>query len=232
MRGGQSRDGSAGAGAELQAFLQSLFACTAEVARGIALRAALRGYPIKAVILAQGEQASVTFLVVAGRAHAIAYSAEGRLVLLQEFRPGDFFGAIAQAEASLQESDVVAVEAVRAALFQAVDFLQLAEVHACIGVALSRMLLRQLRAANARMAERTTLSAAGRVCAELLRLARLADGRTVSPAPVLSALAVRVNSTRETVSRTISDLQRRGLVRRDRKALVIVAPDRLEDMTV
>ena len=49
---------------------------------------------------------------------------------------------------------------------------------------------------------------------------------------MLSALAVRVHPTRETVSRTLSALERRGIVRREADALVVVAPHRLEGMIV
>ncbi len=154
------------------------------------------------------------------------------MVLLREFLPGDFFGAIVMAEPAPEDADVVAVEAVRTAVFLALDFLNLIETYGCVGLVVSQALLRQLRTASAKMLERTTLSAAGRVHAELLRLARLGDGRAIRPAPVLSALAVRVQSTRETVSRTISDLQRRGIIRREGNALFIVAPQRLEDMIV
>lgn len=112
------------------------------------------------------------------------------------------------------------------------DFLALLEAYGCVGLAVSRMLLKQLRATAAKMVERSTLSAVGRIHAELLRLARLGDGRTLRPMPVLAALAVRVHSTRETVSRTLHALERRGIVRRDSDALVIVAPGRLEDMIV
>ena len=124
------------------------------------------------------------------------------------------------------------VEDARALAFLALDFLALIETCACVGLALSRTLLRQLRATSEKMAERTTLSAAGRVHAERLRLARLGDGRSVKPPPVLAALAVRVQTTRETVSRTISALERRGIVRRDGEALIIVAPHRLEELIV
>jgi DNA-binding MarR family transcriptional regulator len=82
------------------------------------------------------------------------------------------------------------------------------------------------------MVERTTLSACGRVHAELLRMARQGDGRAIRPPPVLSALAVRVQSTRETVSRTIHALERRGIVRLEPGALIIVAPRRLEELVV
>jgi CRP-like cAMP-binding protein len=153
-------------------------------------------------------------------------------VLLHEFLPGDVFGAIAEARAAAEEAEVVAIEDVRAAIFLALDFLALIEAHGCVGLALSRMLLKRLHAATEKMVERVTLSAGGRVYAELLRLARLCDGTSIRPAPVISALAVRVQSTRETVSRTINALERRGLIRRDRGALVIVAPHRLEAMIV
>jgi len=41
-----------------------------------------------------------------------------------------------------------------------------------------------------------------------------------------------VHSTRETVSRTINTLERRGIIHREDDALVIVAPHRLEEMVV
>lgn len=47
--------------------------------------------------------------------------------------------------------------------------------------------------------------------------------------PVMSELAVTVQSTRETVSRTVSQLERRGIVRRIDGGLEIVAPHRLEE---
>jgi CRP/FNR family cyclic AMP-dependent transcriptional regulator len=216
----------------LHVFLQDVFACPADIAACIGRRAVDRRYPARAIILKQGDRAGATYLLIAGRAHALTYRPEGHVVLLNEYLPGDFFGAIANAEPEPEDADVVAVENLRAAVFLVLDFLALVETYGCVGLAVSRMLLKQLRTTAARMAERTTLSAAGRVHAELLRLARLGDGRMVRPAPVLASLAVRVHSTRETVSRTINALERRGVIRRESDGLVIVAPHRLEEMIV
>jgi CRP-like cAMP-binding protein len=216
---------------DIHRFLQKVFLCSPDVAASIGKRAQERRFPVQAILLKQGDHAAAAFLLVAGKAHARSYSLEGRMVLLREFLPGDFFGAVALGDPVAEEADVVAVEDVRAAVFLALDFLNLMETYGCVGLVVTQALLRQLRAASAKMLERSTLSAAERVQAELLRLARLGDGRTLKPAPVLSVLAVRVQTTRETVSRTISDLVRRGIVRRERGALFIVAPQRLEDMT-
>jgi CRP/FNR family cyclic AMP-dependent transcriptional regulator len=218
--------------ANLHEFLQRVFACSNEVAQSIGRRAGDRRYPLKAVIVRQGDPAGATFLLVTGRAHALMCSFDGHLVLLHEFLPGDFFGAIANSESAPEQADVVAVEDVRAAVFLAMDFLALIETHGCVGLVVSRALLKQLRAASTRVMERTTLSASGRVHAELLRLGGIGGGWTVRPAPMLTELAVRVQSTRETVSRAINALERRGIIRRDADALVIVAPRRLEELIV
>jgi len=212
------------------AFLAQTFGCPPDVAASIGRRATDRRYPLSAIILRQGDRADATYLLVIGRAHAMSYGGEGQTVLLREFLRGDFFGALA--EPAPEDADIVAVEEVRTATFGAADFMALIETYSCVGLVVSRVLLKQLRASSAKIVESTTLSAAGRIHAELLRLARLGDGKTIRPPPVLAALATRVNSTRETVSRTINALERRGLIRRDAKELVIVSPRRLEEMTV
>ncbi len=218
--------------AVLHAFLCSTFACSAEIGLSIGQRSTDRRYPPRAVIVKQGDRVAMTFLLVNGRVHAISYGPEGQAVLVQEFLPGDLFGAIVDAMPDPAPGELVAAETVRAAVFAIADFLELMERHGCVGLAVSRMLLKQLRATATKMTERTTLTAAGRVHAELLRLARLGDGRSIRPAPVIAALAVRVQSTRETVSRVINALERRGIIRRERGMLAIVAPERLEELIV
>jgi predicted transcriptional regulator len=79
-----------------------------------------------------------------------------------------------------------------------------------------------------RMAARTTLTAYGRVYAELLRLA--GPSNRIEPPPVLSALALSVHTTRETTSRAIAHLLRRGIVSRTDEALNILAPRLLADL--
>jgi CRP-like cAMP-binding protein len=155
-------------------------------------RGHVRGFAAEAALIRQGDIVGHTWLLVLGRARALLWSAEGQMVLLQEFAPGDLFGALAELEPAPHEADVVAVEDVSAFLLAASDFVILAERHGAIGLALARLLLRRLRSATNRVYERSALTAAGRVHAELLRLAREAKAFTIRPAPVLSELAVRV----------------------------------------
>jgi CRP/FNR family cyclic AMP-dependent transcriptional regulator len=211
-------------------FLRETFACSAEVADHILLYGRVRAFPRDTAIVRQGDRSAATHLLTLGRAHALIYTIEGQVILLYELGPGDFFGALGDLEPAPEEADIVAVEDASAFMLDGRDLVVLAEHHGCIGLALSRLLLRRLRKTTARMYERAALSAVGRVYAELLRQAREAVDNAISPPPILSELAVRVSTTRETASRAVNALERRGIVRRDATALIVLAPHRLEEL--
>lgn len=202
------------------------------MADSIGSRAIDRRYDARTTIVRQGDRAGETYLLIAGRARAVLYGAQGQLLLLHEYATGDLFGALGSVEPQPHDADILAIDDVRAAMFLGADFIALAQRHGCIGLALSRLLLERLRQTTSRMYERTTMSAQGRVYSELLREAKDGGGNVIRPAPVLAALAERVSSTRETVSRTINALERRGIIARDQHGLTILAPRQLEEMII
>ncbi|HEY0043846.1 MAG TPA: Crp/Fnr family transcriptional regulator [Allosphingosinicella sp.] len=209
-----------------------MFACGPEVASDIFRRGHLRAFPAEAALIRQGDTVAFTWLLVLGRAQALLWSAEGQMVLLGEFGPGDLFGALGELDPAPHDAEVKAVKDVSAFLLAATDLVLLAERHGAIGLALARLLLQRLRKATTRVYERSALTAAGRVHAELLRLARAAPDLAIRPAPVLSELAVRVGSTRETVSRAVNALERRGIIRREEGGLVVVSARLLEELVL
>jgi CRP/FNR family cyclic AMP-dependent transcriptional regulator len=220
------------AGGDCRELIGRVFACPADVAADIFRRGHLRAFPARSALIRQGDTISFTWLLVLGRARALLWSAEGHMVLLQEFGPGDLFGALGELDPSPHDAEVVAIEDVSAFLLAASDLVLLAERHGVIGLALARLLLQRLRKATNRVYERSALTAAGRVHAELLRRAREAADLAIRPAPVLAELAVRVGSTRETVSRTVNALERRGIIRREDGALVVVSARLLEELVL
>lgn len=230
MEGGSSTgDPQAQAALDLVA---RVFACSADVAIQVMRRGQLRSHVARAVLLRQGDWLTIALLLIVGRAQALLYSAEGQIVLLHDYQPGDLFGALGEIHPVQQEADVVSVEDSLTLTLPATELVLLAEQHGCIGLALSRMLVRRLRQATARIFERSAISAVGRVYAELLRQARADDALTIRPAPVLSELALKVSTTRETASRAVNALERRGIIRRDAGGLVVIAPRRLEELVL
>lgn len=204
------------------------FRCPEDVAASIAGVALERTYRSGAVIIRQDDVCAETYLLTLGQARAVAVGRSGASVLLYDVAPGDLFGALVQ-PGSRSEAEVTAVKAARAAVFGALDFLMMMERHSCVGLTLSRLLLLRLRGANERIVDRNTLTAVGRIHAELLRRAAPNDWR-IAPPPVLKTLADDLQTTRETVSRVVNALQRRGIVSRSDEAMIIVAPRRLEAM--
>ncbi len=217
---------------DVRDFIRETFACSDEVAGCIFVCGSVRAYAPHATIMRQGEKAPAAYLLTQGRAHALLYSVEGQMVLLCEYRPGDLFGALGELDPAPEEAEIVAVEAARSFILKSRDLVALAETYGSIGLALSRLLLRQLRRATSRIYERAAVSAVGRVHAEILRLAKSSPGLVIRPAPVLSELALRVSTTRETASRAVSALERRGFIRRDPGSLTVVAPQRLEELII
>lgn len=178
------------------------------------------------ILACQGDPSDHCWLVIDGGIKIETFGVDGQRQQLAQYGPGEFFGAYPiptthRAEISaLVDTLLLRAEAVAIATLVAKD--------AQIGAGMARLLARQLDRALDRMIARTTYSAAGRVYAELVALA---DGRDhISPPPRVTTLALSANTTRETASRAIAILIRRGIVSRDDNRLTIHAPRMLLEL--
>ena len=216
--------------AEIERIIAATFGCTSDLATTIAAKARPRHYPARATIIERGGAFDHVQLVVEGHARMLAFSIDGRVVVVENFQRGDLFGEGSLFGANSAADEIAAVDTVEAAVFETPEFLGLMTNYSSIALAISRLLVARLNTTTRRMVEGATLSANGRIHAELLRQARTSPDLTIRPAPVLSTFALTVQSTRESVSRAINALQKRGIIRRDGDGLTVVAPHRLEEL--
>lgn len=168
-----------------------------------------------------------TSLLLEGHAQEAAYGREGGVLVLHQFGPGEFYGNLIDQGGDIQ---VEALSDGQALHYGEDTMLRLMESYGGVAMAVARQLARRLAMIRQRMVEVTLLSATGRICAELLRLSRQSEDGVIRPLPVLAELAQRVQSTRETTSRTVSQLERRGIIQRRAGGLAVIAPHRLEEM--
>ena len=182
--------------------------------------------PHKTMIAHQGDPSDQCWLVIDGMVHIQLIGFDGQRVQLAYHGPGEFFGAYP--DPTTHRADVMAHGEVHALRIPTGALAALSSQHAPIGAGLARRLGRQLDMSLDRMAARSTLSAPGRVHAELLRLA--GENNRIAPPPKVTALALNANTTRETASRAISALERRGIIERTEAGMAIVAPRMLRDM--
>lgn len=185
------------------------------------------------VLALQGEEADKIGYVLSGRAKAVAYSEKGEATWVGYFHTGDFFGHTALLSDSPPPFEIIAETDVKVLYVTTATMQSLLNAHEGLGLEMAKDLALRLDHMTNRLIEAYTLSAKGRICAELSRLSRVIgiapDTRIIRPNPVFVELAERVNSTRETVSRTVSDLQKKGILAREPGAIIIKNPDRLRE---
>ena len=221
--------GGPGDGSGGLALLRAAFGCGDALAGTIAALGRPADHGRGSVLWPRAEDEGAASLLTAGRAVEVAYGREGAQLVLHAISPGEFFGDLAGSGTSEGTAQVEALGDGAAVHFAASVMVRLMESYPTVALAMARHLSARIAAMRVRMVESALLSATGRIAAELLRLAR-AGGGTIRPVPVFAELALQVQSTRETVSRTVSALEKRGVLRRVEGGLELVAPHRLEEM--
>ena len=210
------------------ATLASFFSCSPEEAGKVDAATRLVHYRHKDILAHQGDLGSTLWIVLAGRAQLQIIGIDGQIKLLASHGPGELFGAFPNERIVI--SDVVVQNRLSVLEIPTANMTRLLKEEARIGSGLSKILGRQYNAMLDRMAARITLTANGRVYAELLHEA--GEDGTISPPPVISALALSAQTTRETGSRAINALERRGIIRRDDEQLEILSRSLLEELVI
>lgn len=213
-----------GSASTIAAIFDTDEASVAEAAQCFAARSIGRN----TVLFDQGDTCDRCWVVVEGALCLASYGVEGQLAQVASYGPGEFVGSFPHAstqpgELSAQAPSIV-VEIASARL------LELAERENAVAKGLAILLARQQRNLIDRLANQMILSAAGRVYAELLRLAD--EQGLIAPAPVVTALSLRVHTARETASRAIATAERRGLLTREGTTWQIPSPARLRSLVV
>jgi CRP/FNR family cyclic AMP-dependent transcriptional regulator len=172
--------------------------------------------------------------LIAGKARAIIYAADGHTVLFKDIHPGEEFGEIAALDRGPRSSSVEALEACTIVSLSADSFSQVLLDEPGVAIIVLRRLTAQIRRLSERVHEFSTLGVQSRIRAELLRLAALSrmsgNEAILSPAPSLSELASRVSTHREAVSRELSRLGAMNIAFRERSVLRIADVARLEQL--
>jgi len=183
-------------------------------------------------ILESGSDTRDVFFMISGSASAVNYSFSGREVAFATFNAGEFFGELAALDAQPRSASVVATEECTVATMSGEVFLDLLRRRVEVTFKVFQHLAAMVRASTVRIMELSTLAAAARVYSELLRMAKpdaaVAGLWIVRPLPPLREIASHASTTRETVTRALSQLYPTGLMRRKGRNLFITDRARLE----
>ena len=206
--------------------VQAIFGCDAAEAEALNARLRFATADHASTIAFQGDDSCECQFVVAGSVGLRALGSEGQYTQVATIEPGEVFGAFP--DTGTHSVEAVAQEAVELLVIGTAQLREIASNHAAIAGGLAALYAGQLANVLERLAARVTLSAKGRVYSEMLDLSG-SDGR-ITPVPVVSAIAVRAQTSRETASRAISQLERRGVLERGDAHWQITSLRMLEDL--
>jgi CRP-like cAMP-binding protein len=187
------------------------------------------------VILLENDWGSSVYFVLDGWVKIRTYNLDGKEVTLNILGPGELFGEMAALDEVPRSTDVITLAPTTIGNMPAQDFVQLIHTEPMAGIRLAQLMGRRLRQVNRRLRLRESDSTS-RVADILLFLA---DGQGQEseagieipnlPHRELSSLS---GLARETVTRVLSKLEKRSLIKRDRDVLCIPDLHALERLLV
>jgi CRP-like cAMP-binding protein len=186
-----------------------------------------RRFPRDAALLLEGDPAEVYYLLAEGQVKVVQTSAEGVEVILHLLGPGDLLGALPNLDEGTYPASAIALTQVVAYAVSPRDFEAILERHPSAALFLLRFAASRLRSSQARLRELATERVERRIARTLSRLAPQIGQRTergvVLNAPLSRQdLAEMAGTTLFTVSRTLKDWERRGIVIAGRSPLTIL----------
>lgn len=194
-----------------------------------------RTHPANQVILLENDWGGSVYFIVDGYVKIRTYNLEGREVTLNILGKGELFGEMAALDEVPRSTDVITLTPTVIGSMPSQDFVTLLNTEPLAGVRLSQLMARRLRQVNRRLRLRESDSQS-RVADTLLFLAE-GQGKQGTSGTEVPNLPHRELSSlsglaRETVTRVLTRLEKKGLIRRDHDFICIPNITALEKMIV
>lgn len=185
----------------------------------------VREYDRGSFVIAQHDRSDDVFFIMKGRARAAIYSNEGSLVSYRDIECGSIFGELSALDEVPRSAAVVALETLVAGRLSGKVFRNWVETDPKLMWAILKYLTGQCRRMTDRIFEFSTMLVKDRLINELVRISRAssegANTAIITPAPTHFDLAASISTHREAVSREMSLLRKRGLIRKGNGSLFV-----------
>jgi len=185
----------------------------------LATTATLRSFGRGAIVASEGAPPPAVVLVARGRVRAVRRAASGREITVEVFRAGDLLADAALRPGVGLSNDWEAAETTSLLMISREALLAHVRGAPEVGVALAAQLLGRLERAKDLAVALALSDVESRVVAALVGLGRQEgagadgpEGLLIRQRPTQQEIANQIGACRETVSRTVSDLVRRGLL--------------------
>ncbi len=176
-----------------------------------------RDVPKDAHVVTQDEPGDALFIIANGRMKVVLYGDNGREVILTLLKAGDFFGEMALLDDLPRSANVIALADSRVLVLKRDAFAEHIRKSPTTALNVMAEISRRLRRADEIIGNLATLDVYGRVAHIMIDLAKkdgeeVEGGILIRERPTQQDIASMIGTSRETVSRVLSEFQRRGFV--------------------
>ena len=194
-----------------------------------------RTHAANQVILLENDWGTSVYFLLSGWVKIRTYNLDGKEVTLNILGQGELFGEMAALDEAPRSTDVIALTPTLTGNMPAQDFVQLIQTEPLAGIRLSQLMARRLRQVNRRLRLRESDSTS-RVADTLIFLAegQGIQDQTGTQIPNLPhrELSSFSGLARETVTRVLTKLEKKGLILRNQHTLSILDLQALERLIV
>lgn len=192
----------------------------------LAKAAAVRTYRRGETIVEQGQPGDAFYVIVKGRVAVAIVAPDGREVVLNSLGEGEHFGEMALLDDAPRSASVIAQEKAELAILSRAVFFDLLKSNFVLTRALLSAFSARLRRANATIEGLASLDVKARLARYFRELAtargrKAGGGWAVVVRPSQREIADTIGSSRETVSRTMSQMAAEQLIVPKGKAVYV-----------
>ncbi|HUL59129.1 MAG TPA: Crp/Fnr family transcriptional regulator [Anaeromyxobacteraceae bacterium] len=190
-------------------------------------RAEARAFEPGALVVSEEDPGDALFVLAAGKVKVVLYGDSGREIILSIFKtPGDFFGEMSLLDDEPRSANVVAAERSTLLVLSRDAFRAHIAAQPRTALRVLAELSRRLRRADGIIGNLALLDVYGRLAGKLRELAEAEgeeteEGLLVRQRPTQAEIAATIGTSRETVSRALSELVRRGDIAMSGKRLLV-----------
>jgi CRP/FNR family transcriptional regulator, cyclic AMP receptor protein len=192
-----------------------------------------RVHPPNQVILLENDWGGAVYFVLEGWVKIRTYNVEGKEITLNILGKGELFGEMAALEDAPRSTDVITLTDTKIGSIPAADFVDLIHIEPMAGLSLAKLMAKRLRQVNRKLRLREA-DAMSRVADTLMFLAE-GQGKKSTEGTEIPNLPHRELSSlcglaRETVTRTLTKLEKKNMIKREQDCICIPNLSALEQI--
>ncbi|MBW1804144.1 MAG: Crp/Fnr family transcriptional regulator [Deltaproteobacteria bacterium] len=185
-----------------------------------------RRYPRGNIVIYQGDTGEVIYLILKGSVKVSLTHPDGKEIILNTLRVGDYFGEMSVFDHMPRSATIVTEEASEFLVISKKVFIELIKRNPEISLKILAEMSKRLREADEQIGSLAHFDVKGRVAKTLTKLSNKPeiqshDGYIVIPRPSMKDIAAMSGTSRETVSRILNELSKKGILHLTKESIII-----------